>query len=143
MLAAAQTYRTKQGIMQEAVARGTTIIGLQQALAMDPREAMRYEAQHLNPRIIKLLEFAGLAQPQVRAAGPYVWDKSGRRYLDLFGYAGSQNFGYNHPRLLGALDRVAEMPNLAEGPNILAGILAHNLSVLMPGHLTRVYLGNS
>jgi putrescine aminotransferase len=110
---------------------------------MDPQEATRFEKEHLNPRIIKLLEFAGLAAPQVRASGPYVWDHAGRRYLDLFGYAGSLNFGYNHPRLIAALNRVAEMPNLAEGPNVLAGVLAHNLSVMLPGRLTRAYLGNS
>jgi putrescine aminotransferase len=129
--------------MQQATAIGTTVIGLEEALRMDPQESIRYEVQHLTPRIIKLLEFAGLAVPQVRASGAYVWDRTGRRYIDLFGYAGSQNFGYNHPRLLAAMDRVAEMPNLAEGPNTLAGILAHNLSVMLPGNLTRAYLGNS
>jgi putrescine aminotransferase len=110
---------------------------------MEPGESVRYEIQHLNPRIVKLLEFAGLAEPQVRASGAYVWDRRGRRYLDLFGYAGSLNFGYHHPRLEAALDAVREMPCLAEGPNALAAVLAHNLSVMAPGRLTRAYLGNS
>ena len=91
---------------------------------MEPGESVRYEIQHPNPRIVKLLESAGLAEPQVRASGVYVWDRRGRRYLDLFGYAGSLNFGYNHPRLEAALDAVREMPCPVEGPNALAAVLA-------------------
>ncbi|HXM41263.1 MAG TPA: aspartate aminotransferase family protein [Bryobacteraceae bacterium] len=129
--------------MQQATAKRSGLIGLREALRMDPREATGYEAEHLNPRISKLWEFIGLGEPQVRALGPFIWDRQGRRYSDFFGYAGSLGLGHNHPRLIAALGEVAEMPNLCEGPNILAGILAHNLSMAVPGALTRVYFGNS
>jgi putrescine aminotransferase len=129
--------------VQQATARKAGLIGLREALQMEPRAAVRYESEHLNPRITRLFEFAGLGEPQVRGLGPFVWDWQGRRYSDFFGYAGSLSFGHNHPRLRAALDEVSEMPCLCEGPNILAGILAHNLSQIAPGDLTRVYFGNS
>jgi putrescine aminotransferase len=128
--------------MQQA-AKGTALIGLRKALEMDPRQAIRYEIQHLNPKIVRLLEFAGLAKPMVRAEGPYVWDSDGRRYIDFWGYGGALNFGYNHPRLHASLNEVSDMSSFAAGPNVLAGILAHNLSAVAPGELTRVYFGNS
>jgi putrescine aminotransferase len=129
--------------MQPATARSASLIGLREALRMDPREAVQYETEHLNPRIAKLWEFIGLGEPQVRALGPFIWNRSGRRYSDFFGYAGSLSLGHNHPRLHEALKEVAEMPSLSEGPNVLSGILARNLSLAVPGALTRVYFGNS
>ncbi|VVE76283.1 4-aminobutyrate transaminase [Pandoraea anapnoica] len=45
-----------------------------------------------------------------RAAGSYVWDVNGRRYLDFVGGIGVMNVGHNHPKIVAAvkaqLDRV-------------------------------------
>ena len=60
--------------MQQATARKAGLIGLREALQMEPRAAVRYESEHLNPRITRLFEFAGLGEPQVRGLGPFVWD---------------------------------------------------------------------
>jgi len=129
--------------MHEAFASAKSLIGLREALQMDGREAVQYEVRHLNPRVLKLWEFAGLGESQVRASGPFIWDEKGKRRADFFGYAGSLNFGHNHPRLQAALNQVSEAPNLSEGPNVLAAVLAHNISKLAPGELTRAYFGNS
>ncbi|KND28044.1 diaminobutyrate--2-oxoglutarate transaminase [Streptomyces acidiscabies] len=36
-----------------------------------------------------------------RAAGPHLWDTSGRRYVDLLCGAGSLNYGHNPPEIVG------------------------------------------
>lgn len=38
-----------------------------------------------------------------RAEGGYLWDKSGRRYLDFVGGIGVINVGHNHPRVIAAV----------------------------------------
>lgn len=45
---------------------------------------------------------------QEGAAGCYIHDETGRRFLDLFDAYGNQAFGYGHPRLLNALRRQLE-----------------------------------
>jgi putrescine aminotransferase len=42
---------------------------------------------------------------QERSEGSYIYDQSGRRFLDLFDAYGNQSFGYGHPRILNALRR--------------------------------------
>ncbi len=39
-----------------------------------------------------------------RAEGAYVWDDTGRRYLDFVGGIGVLNVGHNHPRVLAAVE---------------------------------------
>ena len=38
-----------------------------------------------------------------RAEGAYLWDMSGRRYLDFVGGIGVLNVGHNHPRVVAAV----------------------------------------
>lgn len=38
-----------------------------------------------------------------RATGPFLYDKTGRRYIDFFSGAGTLNYGHNHPGLKEAL----------------------------------------
>jgi putrescine aminotransferase len=60
-------------------------------------------ARHVDPAFVKLLGVLGYGRVFTRAAGVFVWDDKGRRYLDLLAGFGSANLGHNHPRLLSRL----------------------------------------
>ncbi|MBB4864913.1 4-aminobutyrate aminotransferase/(S)-3-amino-2-methylpropionate transaminase [Pseudomonas nitritireducens] len=44
-----------------------------------------------------------------RAAGAYVWDDQGRKYLDFVGGIGVLNVGHNHPRVVEAVRKQLEL----------------------------------
>jgi putrescine aminotransferase len=80
----------------------------------------------------------------VRAEGIYVWDSKGEKYLDFLGAYGALNTGHNHPRVLEALDRVKEMPNLLQASlGTVVSALAKNLALITPGNLQRSFICNS
>ena len=60
-------------------------------------------ARHVDPAFVKLLGVLGYGRVFTRAAGVFVWDDKGRRYLDLLAGFGSANLGHNHPRLISRL----------------------------------------
>ena len=47
--------------------------------------------------------YAPLPVTIVRARGVYVWDETGRRYIDMMGAYSAASFGHCHPRLVEAL----------------------------------------
>ena len=52
--------------------------------------------------------YAPLPVVLVRGEGVYVWDDSGRRYMDMLGAYSAVSFGHCHPRLVAALAGQAE-----------------------------------
>ncbi|MGM4916794.1 ornithine--oxo-acid transaminase [Tardiphaga sp. 813_E8_N1_3] len=52
--------------------------------------------------------YAPLPVTIVRGAGVYVWDESGRRYIDMMGAYSAASFGHCHPRLVKALTEQAQ-----------------------------------
>lgn len=57
----------------------------------------RYGAHHYEPKPVVL----------VRGSGVYVWDRDGRRYLDMMSAYSAVSHGHCHPRLLHALNQQA------------------------------------
>lgn len=51
--------------------------------------------------------YAPLPVTIVRGRGVYVWDESGRRYIDMMGAYSAASFGHCHPRLVQALTEQA------------------------------------
>jgi len=51
--------------------------------------------------------YAPLPVTLVRGEGVYVWDESGRRYIDMMGAYSAVSFGHCHPRLVKALTEQA------------------------------------
>jgi putrescine aminotransferase len=102
-------------------------------------------ARHVSAPYVEFLERRGLALDIVRAAGAFVWDRDGRRYLDCIAGYGNLNVGHNHPRVLDAV--VAELrsprpynwPYLSEAQTRLAEALAR----LAPGELDRSLIVSS
>ena len=54
---------------------------------------MRYGASNYAPMPVTI----------VRGKGVYLWDESGRRYIDMMGAYSAASFGHSHPRLVRAL----------------------------------------
>jgi ornithine--oxo-acid transaminase len=52
--------------------------------------------------------YAPLPVTIVRGEGVYLWDESGRRYLDMMGAYSAVSFGHCHPRLVKALTEQAQ-----------------------------------
>lgn len=52
--------------------------------------------------------YAPLPVTIVRGEGVYVWDESGRRYIDMMGAYSAVSFGHCHPRLVRALTEQAQ-----------------------------------
>lgn len=110
-------------------------------------EAERYamHSRHLNEQMVRVLRTIGYDVGFTRAAGPYLYDRAGARYLDLLSGFGVFALGRNHPKLRDALKSVldAELPNLVQmDVSTLAGILAQRLLAHAP-YLDKVFFASS
>ncbi|MDN5348119.1 MAG: putrescine aminotransferase [Clostridia bacterium] len=120
------------------------LIGLEEALRWERKEIRDYYSRYINPGFTTLLSLLDFDRRFVRAEGTSVWDSEGRQYLDFLGGYGALNLGHNPPKVLAALERVAQRPNLLQASlNPLAAALAHNLAKVTPGDLEKVFFGNS
>lgn len=103
-------------------------------------------ARHVNPFLADLLGRLKLDKRFVRGQGCYLYDDTGRRYLDCIAAYGALPFGFN-PRpiwsALRAVERSGEpsfvQPSLLDG----AGELAARLAALAPGNMPFVTFANS
>jgi ornithine--oxo-acid transaminase len=109
------------------------------------RERFEMHAEYLNERTVRVLRQAHYDLGFTRGAGPYLYDREGREYLDLQSGYGVFAIGRNHPRVCEALVSVlrAELPNLVQlDVSTLAGLLAQRLLEFAP-YLDRVFFANS
>ena len=101
--------------------------------------------RHINPGLAGLLRFTGLDRVEDRAEGVYVWDKSGKRYLDFLGLYGTLNLGHRHPRVVEAVKR--QLDRMPMSVRVLVpeptARLAERLAEVTPGELSMVFFGNS
>jgi len=111
------------------------------------RGADRYElqARYLNPQLPRMLHAIGFDRVYTHAEGAYLYDDSGRDYLDMLSGFGVFALGRHHPvvrkAVHDALDLgLADLTQFDAPP--LAGALAERLLAHVP-HLDRVYFGNS
>jgi ornithine--oxo-acid transaminase len=111
-------------------------------------EGRNYElhAAHVNPSNVRTLKTIGFDRCYVRAEGPYLWDVSGAKYLDLLSGYGVFSLGRNHPEIRRILAQFleTEYPSLVklEAP-LLSGLLAEELKKRMPNQLDMVFFTNS
>jgi alanine-glyoxylate transaminase/(R)-3-amino-2-methylpropionate-pyruvate transaminase len=83
----------------------------------------------------------------VRAQGQFVWDETGKRYLDAFGGVVTVSVGHNHPKITERLTRYIE----SEAPQHTTTLyltepltdLAARLTGLAPEELKRAFFTNS
>lgn len=119
-------------------------LSLDSAVKQDRGQVAENHKSYLNAGLATMLGLLDFDKQFVKAEGVCVWDSKGNKYLDFLGAYGALNTGHNHPRILEALNRVKEMPNLLQASlGTMAGALAKNLALITPGNLQRSFLCNS
>ena len=76
-----------------------------------------------------------------RGKGIYFWDLDGKRYMDFSSQLMNLNIGYQHPKVVAAIqDQAAKLcaahPNMATEPK---AVLARMIAELTPGDLNKVF----
>jgi ornithine--oxo-acid transaminase len=124
--------RDSLGIVMEARARA--------------EETLELAAHHLDPSFVDVLRILGFDRNYVTARGSYLYDSTGRAYLDFHTGEGFASLGHNNPDVAEVL-RAVLAAGLADGVQIhyspLAGILAEELTQRLPAGLEAVFFANS
>ncbi len=101
---------------------------------------------YVNPQLGKLLEQVNMDKVFIRGEGNYLYDTTGRQYLDFIAAYGALPFGFNPPEIWEALEEVRNkaLPSFIQ-PSALgsAGKLARRLIELAPDGLQYVTFTNS
>jgi len=94
--------------------------------------------RYVNPGIANILKFSGFDVPEDRAEGCYIWDVSGRRFLDCVGGYGAFSLGHLNPKVVAAVRSQLEKEalkshffmstELADACEALAGVLPGDIS---------------
>jgi putrescine aminotransferase len=103
-------------------------------------------ARHVNAAFVELLDILGFGRVYTRAAGAWIWDEEGRRYLDALAGFGALNLGHNPPRIAARIKSFldSDAPNLYHvGPSPYAADLARALAERLPGPLSVAMFSNS
>ncbi len=101
-------------------------------------------AQYVNPGLARLMAFAGYGV-EARAEGCYLYDHTGRRFLDCLGGYGVFGIGHRHPRVVEAAKRALDtqpLPSKVFFSKPLAD-LAEKLAQISPGDLQYSFFCNS
>ncbi|HLU84596.1 MAG TPA: aspartate aminotransferase family protein [Vicingaceae bacterium] len=104
-------------------------------------------------RINTFLKLQGQTSPfpylidVARAEGIYIWDKSGKRYMDMIAGVAVNNIGHNHPEVIAAikkqLDQHLHVMVYGEYIQDAQLALAENLASVLPASLSCSYIVNS
>lgn len=117
-------------------------------LAMDEltlAEVTRCYKDFISPDLARLLRLTGFGAMEVKGEGCWVYDQSGKRYLDFSGGYGVFTLGHRHPKVIAAvkdqLDSLALSSRVFFNP--LQARLAQKLAQLAPGELRYSFFCNS
>jgi ornithine--oxo-acid transaminase len=119
---------------------------LQELLARRAGENLQLYAKNINPQLVRVLRSIGFDRDYTRAEGAYLFDREGRRYLDLLAGFGVYSLGRGHPVLKQALHEAidADLPNLVQmDAALLPGVLAEELLARCHDKMGRVFFTNS
>ena len=110
-------------------------------------EAVEMFREHINPGLVALLEIGEYTEINPKSAeGAVITSTDGKEILDFVSSYGALNFGHNHPRIVQAMQEVQNQQRVDLSKELLSpytAFLAHNLSLLLPGDLSKVYFCNS
>jgi acetylornithine/succinyldiaminopimelate/putrescine aminotransferase len=76
--------------------------------SLEREQILKEFAQHINPSRVRILKSAGLDLVEDRREGPFVWDISGKKYVDCMTGAGSFNVGRRNPIIIQALKKALD-----------------------------------
>ncbi len=107
---------------------------------------MHNYTQYVNPDLGRLLELAQMDKVYTHGKGHYLYDDTGKCYLDFIAAYGALPFGFNPPEIWSVLEeiRTTAEPSFIQ-PSALqaAGELAKLLVEISPGNLSYVTFANS
>ena len=109
------------------------------------RDRNALHLRYLNEHMVRALKTIGYDAGFCSGEGQYLYDRNGKRYLDLLSGFGVFGIGRNHPVLRTALKSVldSELANLVQlDVSTLAGVLAERLIARVP-YLEKVFFANS
>jgi putrescine aminotransferase len=100
--------------------------------------------EFINPGLAKLLSFAGYGV-EGHAEGCYIYDHTGKQFLDLLGGYGVFSLGHRHPRVVEAAKKALDAIPL--GTKVFFSKpyadLAEKLASIVPGDLQYTFMCNS
>jgi ornithine--oxo-acid transaminase len=109
-------------------------------------ETLELATRHLDPSLVDVLSILGFDEEYASAQGSYLYDASGRAFLDLHTGEGFASLGHNHPDVREVLQATLAA-DLLDGVQIhyspLAGMLAEALSQRLPAGLDAVFFAST
>ncbi|MBR4748979.1 MAG: aspartate aminotransferase family protein [Abditibacteriota bacterium] len=101
--------------------------------------------KYVNPAYANILQFSGFSVPEERAEGCYIYDISGRRFLDFVGGYGAFSLGHRNPDVVAAvraqLDKEALKSHFFLSTELADACEA--LAEVLPGDICYTFLCNS
>ena len=100
---------------------------------------------YVNPGIASVLKLMGFDVPEDRAEGCYIWDVSGRKFLDCVGGFGAFSLGHRHPKVVEAVRNQLEKEAL-KSHYFMSTELAdacEAMAHVLPGDINYSFLCNS
>ena len=120
------------GVVEDAIARTD--------------ETLELATRHLDPSLVDVLSILGFDEEYVSAQGSYLYDATGRAYLDFHTGEGFASLGHNHPDVREVLQATL-VADLLDGVQIhyspLAGMLAEALTQRLPAGLEAVFFAST
>jgi acetylornithine/succinyldiaminopimelate/putrescine aminotransferase len=105
-------------------------------------ETLDLAARHLDSSLVEVLRILGFDRRYVSAQGSYLYDDTGRSYLDFHSGEGFASLGHNHADVRDVL-RATLAADLVDGVQLhysaLAGMLAEALAQRLPRGLDAVF----
>lgn len=100
--------------------------------------------QYVNPGLAQLMKFADFGV-EMRAEGVYVYDHTGRAYLDFLGGYGTFALGHRHPKVVQAVKEQLDRMPLSSKVffSALVADFCEALAKVLPGDLQYSFLCNS
>ena len=108
-------------------------------------ETLEKYRKYVSPSMAGLLKFAGLAMPEDRAKGVYIWDAEGKKYLDCVGGYGAFSLGHLNPKVVDAVKQQLEKEALKSHYFMSTELadLCELLASVLPGNLQYSFICNS
>jgi len=116
------------------------------ALADRHGESWHLHEEFLNRQLVRALRTVGFDRTYVRGEGCYLYDDSGRRYLDFLSGFGVYALGRGHPAVKAALHQALDLdlPNMIQlDCALLPGLLAEQLVSRCHQGIQRAFFCNS
>lgn len=101
--------------------------------------------KYVSPGMANILKFSGFGVPEERAQGCYIWDASGRKFLDCVGGYGAFSLGHLNPKVVDAVKKQLDKEAL-KSHFFLSTELAdacEALANVLPGDINYSFLCNS